>query len=120
MQEGGGQHHQISGGGASLGDHPDGDGWENAETSGGAQSSGEPTEFFESETLANFFAVVNISWAAGKAPEALEEVIASVSRQMDEQIVKERLEETISYNVSNEKNGMCGRSRYLSNIWRCS
>lgn len=42
----GGQHHQISGGGASLGDHPDGDGWENAETSGGAQSSGEPTEFF--------------------------------------------------------------------------
>ena len=59
--------------------------------------------FFESETLANFFAVVNISWAAGKAPEALEEVIASVSRQMDEQIVKERLEETISYNVSNEK-----------------
>ena len=59
--------------------------------------------FFESETLANFFAVVNISWAAGKAPEALEEVIASVSRQMDEQIVKDRLEETISYNVSNEK-----------------
>lgn len=59
--------------------------------------------FFESETLANFFAVVNISWEAGKAPEALEEVIASVSRQMDEQIVKERLEETISYNVSNEK-----------------
>lgn len=59
--------------------------------------------FFESETLANFFAVVNLSWAAGKAPEALEEVIASVSRQMDEQIVKERLEETISYNVSNEK-----------------
>ena len=46
MQEGGGQHHQISGGGASLGDHPDGDGWENAETSGSAQSSGEPTEFF--------------------------------------------------------------------------
>ena len=46
--------------------------------------------FFESETLANFFAVVNISWAAGKAPEALEEVIASVSRQMDEQIVNVR------------------------------
>ena len=59
--------------------------------------------FFESETLANFFAVVNLSWQAGKAPETFEEVIASVSRQMDEQIVKERLEETISYNVSNEK-----------------
>ena len=80
MQEGGGQHHQISGGGASLGDHPDGDGWENAETSGGAQSSGEPTEFL-SRRRWQTFAVVNISWAAGKAPEALEEVIASVSRR---------------------------------------
>lgn len=59
--------------------------------------------FFGSETLANFFAVVNLSWQAGKAPETFEEVIVSVSRQMDEQIVKERLEETISYNVSNEK-----------------
>ena len=36
-------------------------------------------------------------------PETFEEILTAVSRQMDEQIVKERLEETISYNVSNEK-----------------
>lgn len=58
---------------------------------------------FESETMANFFAVVNISWPAGRAPERFEEVLEEVSRQMKEQIVRERLEETISYNVSNEK-----------------
>ena len=59
--------------------------------------------FFDSETLANFFAVVNISWPKGRAPENFREVLTNVSRQMDEQIVKERLEKTISYNVSNEK-----------------
>ncbi len=59
--------------------------------------------FFESETLAKFFAVINISWSEQRAPEDFSEVLAAVSRQMDEQIVKERLEETISYNVSNEK-----------------
>lgn len=59
--------------------------------------------FFESETLANFFAVINVSWKEKRVPETFEEVLTAVSRQMDEQIVKERLEETISYNVSNEK-----------------
>ena len=59
--------------------------------------------FFESETLANFFAVINVSWQEKRVPETFEEVLTAVSRQMDEQIVKERLEETISYNVSNEK-----------------
>lgn len=59
--------------------------------------------FFESETLANFFAVINISWSEKQAPETFDAVLTAVSRQMDEQIVKERLEETISYNVSNEK-----------------
>lgn len=59
--------------------------------------------FFESETMANFFSVINISWPAGQAPERFEEVLDAVSRQMDEKIVKDRLEETISYNVSNEK-----------------
>ncbi len=58
---------------------------------------------FESETMANFFAVVNISWPAGRAPARFEEVLEEVSRQMKEQIVREKLEETISYNVSNEK-----------------
>ncbi|MCB6610437.1 DUF6320 domain-containing protein [[Clostridium] symbiosum] len=59
--------------------------------------------FFDSETMANFFSVTNIAWPAGKAPERFEDVLAEVGRQMDEKIVKERLEETISYNVSNEK-----------------
>ena len=59
--------------------------------------------FFESETLANFFAVINISWSEKQAPETFDVVLTAVSCQMDEQIVKERLEETISYNVSNEK-----------------
>lgn len=59
--------------------------------------------FFESDTMANFFSVVNISWPAGPAPHDFEELLALVSRQMDEKIVKDKLEETISYNVSNEK-----------------
>lgn len=59
--------------------------------------------FFDSETMANFFSVTNIAWPAGTAPERFEDVLAEVGRQMDEKIVKERLEETISYNVSNEK-----------------
>lgn len=59
--------------------------------------------FFDSETMANFFAVTNISWPAGKRPENFEEVLAETSRQMDEKIVKDKLEETISYNVSYEK-----------------
>lgn len=59
--------------------------------------------FFDSETMANFFSVTNIAWPAGKAPERFEDVLAEVVTQMDEKIVKERLEETISYNVSNEK-----------------
>lgn len=59
--------------------------------------------FFDSETMANFFAVTNIGWPAGERPESFEQVLKETSRQMDEKIVKEKLEETISYNVSNEK-----------------
>lgn len=59
--------------------------------------------FFESDTLANFFAVTNISFPEHRRPENFREVLAEVSRQMDEKIVRERLEETISYNVSKEK-----------------
>ena len=58
---------------------------------------------FETETLANFFSITNLSWPAGKAPERFEEVLTAVGSQMEEQIAKERLEEIISYNVSNEK-----------------
>ena len=59
--------------------------------------------FFESDTLANFFAVTNISFPEERQPENFNEVLSEVTRQMDEKIVRERLEETISYNVSREK-----------------
>lgn len=59
--------------------------------------------FFDSETMANFFAVTNISWQDRKRPESFEAVLQEAGRQMDEKIVRKRLEETISYNVSNEK-----------------
>ncbi|MBP3926606.1 MAG: MFS transporter [Clostridium sp.] len=58
---------------------------------------------FDTETQANFFSITNVCWPAGKAPERFEDVLETVSRQLKEQTVKERLEEVISYNVSNEK-----------------
>ena len=58
---------------------------------------------FDTMTMANFFATTNLHWPEGEAPKRFEDVIALVARQMDEQLVKERLEETISYNVSREK-----------------
>ena len=59
--------------------------------------------FFKSETMANFFAVTNISFPAHRRPASFDEVLSEVSRQMDEKIVRERLEETIASNVSQEK-----------------
>lgn len=59
--------------------------------------------FFNSDTMANFFAVVNIGWPAGRRPDSFDELLAETGRQMDEKIEKNRLEEIISYNVSNEK-----------------
>lgn len=59
--------------------------------------------FFDSETMANFFAVTNIMWPSGTQPKSFSEVLKETGRQMDEKIVKDKLEETISYNVSNEK-----------------
>lgn len=53
----------------------------------------------------------------GQGRDEFEEILASVCRQMDEKIVKEKLEETISYNVSNEKNGMSASFRCLSSGW---
>lgn len=58
---------------------------------------------FDTETQANFFSITNVGWPAGKTPERFEDVLLAVSRQLKEQTVKERLEEVISYNVSNEK-----------------
>lgn len=59
--------------------------------------------FFESETVANFFAVTMIGYLFREPDITFERLLGVVSRQMDKKIVKERLEECISYNVSNEK-----------------
>lgn len=59
--------------------------------------------FFDSETMANFFAVTLLEFLADGGPHTFEEVVREVGRQMDENITREKLEETISYNVSNEK-----------------
>ena len=59
--------------------------------------------FFDSETTANFFAVSCIEFLAQKRDVAFDDVLAVVCKQMEEKITKEKLEETISYNVSNEK-----------------
>lgn len=59
--------------------------------------------FFESDTNANFFALTIIRFLSQGGNHTFEEVINLVSRQIDENIVKERLQETISYNVSQER-----------------
>lgn len=59
--------------------------------------------FFGSETMANFFAVTLIDFLSAGEEHTFEEVLKTVSSQMDLKITKEKMEETISYNVSNEK-----------------
>lgn len=59
--------------------------------------------FFGSDTMANFFAVTMIGYLFKKPDMDFETLLAKISRQMDRKIDKERLEESISYNVSNEK-----------------
>ena len=59
--------------------------------------------FFESETTRNFFAVSMIEFLPKHQNYTFEEVLASVSEEMDQKITKEKMQETISYNVSNEK-----------------
>lgn len=59
--------------------------------------------FFGSETMANFFAVTFIDFLSTSEEHTFPEVLEAVSRQMDSKVTKEKLEETISYNVSNEK-----------------
>lgn len=58
---------------------------------------------FQSETLANFFAVTAINYHPAGRKVSFEDILKIVSEQIDDQIVKEKLEEKISYNVSNEK-----------------
>lgn len=59
--------------------------------------------FFDSDTTANFFAVSCIEFLAQKEQVTFEDVLETVCRQMEEKITREKLEETISCNVSYEK-----------------
>lgn len=59
--------------------------------------------FFESNTTMNFFAVTAISFLSTGPNHTFEEMLSQVGKQMDEKITRERMEELISYNVSNEK-----------------
>lgn len=58
--------------------------------------------FFQSETMANFFAVTMIGYLFKHKDCSFEDVLNRVSSQMDEKLVREKLEESISYNVSRE------------------
>lgn len=59
--------------------------------------------FFDSETMANFFAVTMIGYLFRNPEVSFETLLGKISRQMDRKIDKKRLEESISYNVSREK-----------------
>jgi NRPS condensation-like uncharacterized protein len=59
--------------------------------------------FFSSETMANFFAVTLIDFLSKGNNHTFEEVLRRVSTCMDTNITREKMEEIISYNVSNEK-----------------
>lgn len=59
--------------------------------------------FFGSDTMANFFAVTSIGYLFRDPDMDFETLLGIISRQMDKKIDKDRLEESISYNVSNEK-----------------
>lgn len=59
--------------------------------------------FFESTTTMNFFAITAIEFLSEDRDYTFEDILSMVNKQMNENITKEKLEETISYNVSNEK-----------------
>lgn len=59
--------------------------------------------FFDSKTVANFFAVTTIGYLFRKEDMDFDTLLQKISRQMDKKIDRKRLEENISYNVSNEK-----------------
>ena len=67
------------------------------------ESSHQPAGLLRLPDHINFFAVTAINYQPAEVHEPFEQILKKVSEQMDEQIVKEKLEETISYNVSNEK-----------------
>lgn len=59
--------------------------------------------FFDSDTMANFFAVTMIGYLFDNPEMDFETLLTKVSSQMDRKIDKKRMEESISYNVSSEK-----------------
>lgn len=59
--------------------------------------------FFGSTTTSNFFAVTSIDYKPDQIHQSFESILDQVKRQMDDNITREKLEERISYNVSNEK-----------------
>lgn len=59
--------------------------------------------FFGSNTASNFFAVTGIDYGQEQGDGSFDSILSAVCTQMDDKIVKEKLERTISYNVSNEK-----------------
>ena len=59
--------------------------------------------FFGSDTMANFFAVTMIGWLFRNPDIPFEVLLRKVSSQMDRKIDKDKLAESIAYNVSNEK-----------------
>ena len=59
--------------------------------------------FFDSTTTSNFFAVTSVKFLFNGENHSFEEVLSFVHKQMDETLTQKRMEEIISYNVSNEK-----------------
>ena len=59
--------------------------------------------FFDSVTTKNFFAMVTASFRPEREDHTFQDVLLAVQDSLRQQLSKERLEEIISYNVSNEK-----------------
>lgn len=60
--------------------------------------------YFPSQSLRNFFSVVNVSYSFGGAPASLQEVIDSFAAQLKDALTKENLEERLNRLMALEKN----------------
>ena len=60
--------------------------------------------YFDSETMRNFFVVVSCSFHPVKDSYTFEEVLKECADSLKEQVTKENLEKRFSYNVAKEKN----------------
>lgn len=59
---------------------------------------------FNSDTMMNFFAVTNISFLSKGKGHSFDEILLEVKSQMKEKITKDKMEETIAYNMKFENN----------------